>query len=119
VVVNFANPDMVGHTGHLDAAIKAVECVDTAIGRIADAVLARNGAMIVTADHGNCELMTDPVTGEPHTAHTTSPVPFHLVSERHRGVLLQGGGRLCDVVPTLLAVMGLEKSPFMTGVSLI
>jgi 2,3-bisphosphoglycerate-independent phosphoglycerate mutase len=119
VVVNFANTDMVGHTGKLDAAIRAVESVDASIGRIMDAVLARGGAMIVTADHGNCELMVDPVTGEPHTAHTTYPVPFHLVSERHRGVLLKGGGRLCDVVPTLLKVMGIEKSRFMTGVSLV
>jgi 2,3-bisphosphoglycerate-independent phosphoglycerate mutase len=119
VVVNFANPDMVGHTGRLDAAIKAVECVDGCIGRIMDAVLARGGSLIVTADHGNCEQMVDLVTGEAHTAHTTNPVPFHVVSDRHRGALLKGGGRLCDVVPTLLAVMDVPKSAFMTGVSLL
>jgi 2,3-bisphosphoglycerate-independent phosphoglycerate mutase len=118
IVVNFANPDMVGHTGRLDAAIKAVECVDACIGRIMDAVVARGGSMIVTADHGNCEQMRDFVTGEPHTAHTTNPVPLHLVSERHRSVVLQTG-RLCDVVPTLLATMGVEKSRFMTGVNLM
>jgi len=116
---NFANPDMVGHTGRLDAAIRAVEAVDACIGRIMDAVLERGGSMLVTADHGNCEMMTDPATGEPHTAHTTNPVPFHLVSERRRGALLSGGGRLCDVAPTLLDVMGVEKSPLMTGTSLI
>jgi 2,3-bisphosphoglycerate-independent phosphoglycerate mutase len=119
IVVNFANTDMVGHTGKLDAAIKAVEAVDAGIGRIMDASLARQGAMIVTADHGNCELMVDPLTGEPHTAHTTNPVPFHLVSDRHRATLLQGGGRLCDVVPTLLEVMNVKKSPKMSGVSLM
>jgi 2,3-bisphosphoglycerate-independent phosphoglycerate mutase len=119
VVVNYANTDMVGHTGKLDAAIRAVECVDASIGRIMEAVTSRGGSMIVTADHGNCEQMTDPVTGEPHTAHTTNPVPFHLVSERHRGVMLQGGGRLCDVVPTMMAVMGIEKRKSMTGLSLL
>jgi 2,3-bisphosphoglycerate-independent phosphoglycerate mutase len=119
VVVNFANTDMVGHSGKLDAAIKAVECVDASIGRIMDAVTARGGSMIVTADHGNCEQMTDFVTGEPHTAHTTNPVPFHLVSERHRGAMLRGGGRLCDVVPTLMKVMEMPQSTFMTGVSLL
>jgi 2,3-bisphosphoglycerate-independent phosphoglycerate mutase len=119
VVVNFANTDMVGHTGKLDAAIRAVECVDASIGRIMDAVLARGGGMIVTADHGNCEQMTDFVTGEPHTAHTTNPVPFHVVSDRHRATLLRAGGRLCDVVPTMMQVMGIRQSRFMTGVSLL
>jgi 2,3-bisphosphoglycerate-independent phosphoglycerate mutase len=115
IVLNFANPDMVGHTGSLSAAIKAVETVDTGLGRIADAVRQQGGALLVTADHGNCELMKDPATGGPHTAHTTNPVPV---------VLLGGGealhdGRLADVAPTLLELMGLPKPPEMTGVSLI
>ncbi len=116
IVLNFANPDMVGHTGSLPAAIKAVETVDTSLGRIAEAVRARGGALLVTADHGNCELMKDPATGGPHTAHTTNPVP----------VLLMGGGaealregRLADVAPTLLDLMGLAKPEEMTGASLI
>jgi len=119
IVVNYANTDMVGHTGKLDAAIRAVESVDGSIGRIMDAVVARGGAMIVTADHGNCEQMLDFTTGEPHTAHTTNPVPFHVVSERHRASLLRSGGRLCDVIPTMMAIMGVRQSRFMTGVSLI
>ncbi len=119
LVVNYANPDMVGHTGILQAAIRAVEAVDEGIGRILETVVPRGGSMIVTADHGNCEMMVDPITGEPHTAHTTNPVPLHLISERHRGAKLTSGGRLCDVVPTLLDVMGLAQSPEMTGHSLI
>jgi 2,3-bisphosphoglycerate-independent phosphoglycerate mutase len=116
IVLNFANPDMVGHTGSLPAAIKAVETVDTDLGRIAEAVRQQGGALLVTADHGNCELMKDPTTGGPHTAHTTNPVPV---------VLLGGGapalhdGRLADVAPTLLALMGLPKPAEMTGASLI
>ncbi len=119
IVLNFANPDMVGHTGSLPAAIAAVETVDLELGRIADAVKAAGGALLVTADHGNCEMMRDPVTGGPHTAHTTNPVP----------VLLQGGpglgaqahlrdGRLADIAPTLLQLMGLPKPVEMTGRSL-
>ncbi len=106
IVLNFANPDMVGHTGSLPAAIRAVETVDACLGRIADAVAAQGGALLVTADHGNCEMMRDPETGGPHTAHTLNPVP----------VLLMGGpgaalddGRLADVAPTLLALMGLPQ----------
>jgi 2,3-bisphosphoglycerate-independent phosphoglycerate mutase len=116
IVLNFANPDMVGHTGNLKAAIKAVETVDAGLGRIAEAVRAQGGALLVTADHGNCELMKDPATGGPHTAHTTNPVPV---------VLLGGGaealhdGRLADVAPTLLELMGLPKPAEMTGASLI
>ncbi len=116
IVLNFANPDMVGHTGILAAAIRAVEAVDTGLGRIAEAVGKQGGALLITADHGNCELMRDPTTGGPHTAHTTNPVP----------VLLMGGnaaalhdGRLSDVAPTLLALMGLPQPAEMTGVSLI
>ena len=107
---------MVGHTGSLPAAIEAVETVDAGLGRIADAVREAGGALLVTADHGNCELMRDPATGGPHTAHTTNPVP----------VLLMGGeaeslaeGRLADIAPTLLALMGLPKPAEMSGASLL
>ncbi|MBN8892517.1 MAG: phosphoglycerate mutase (2,3-diphosphoglycerate-independent) [Rhodospirillales bacterium 70-18] len=116
IVLNFANADMVGHTGSLPAAIRAVEAVDAGLGRIAAAVAAQGGALLVTADHGNCEMMRDPVTGGPHTAHTTNPVP----------VMLQGGpgralhdGRLADIAPTLLALMGLPQPAEMTGTSLL
>lgn len=116
VVLNFANPDMVGHTGVLAAAIKAVETVDAGLGRIADAVLAAGGAVLVTADHGNCELMVDPVTGKPHTAHTTNPVPLMLVGGDAAAL---ADGRLADIAPTLLALMGLEQPAEMTGQSLL
>ncbi len=115
VVLNFANPDMVGHTGILSAAITAVETVDAGLGRIADAILRAGGALLVTADHGNCELMVDPVTGEPHTAHTTNPVPIMLVG----GASALADGRLADIAPTLLALMGLPQPAEMTGRSLL
>jgi len=111
LILNFANPDMVGHTGSLPAAIKAVETVDTCLGAIADAVAARGGALLVTADHGNCEMMRDPVTGGPHTAHTTNPVPVFLT---HSPGPLHDG-RLADIAPTLLALLGLEQPVEMTG----
>ncbi|MDR3534822.1 MAG: 2,3-bisphosphoglycerate-independent phosphoglycerate mutase [Rhodopila sp.] len=116
IVLNFANPDMVGHTGSLPAAIKAVETVDTGLGRIAAAIKNQGGALLVTADHGNCELMKDPETGGPHTAHTTNPVPV---------VLMGGGaqaiqeGRLADLAPTLLDLMGIAQPKEMTGHSII
>ena len=114
VIGNFANPDMVGHTGVLLAAIKAVEVVDECLGRIVDAVLARQGAVLVTADHGNCEQMRDPVTGQPHTAHTLNPVPFFLIHEgAHRP--LRDGGALEDVGPTMLGLLGLPQPAEMTG----
>jgi 2,3-bisphosphoglycerate-independent phosphoglycerate mutase len=116
IVLNFANPDMVGHTGSLPAAIKAVETVDTDLGRIAAAVRQQGGALLVTADHGNCELMKDPTTGGPHTAHTTNPVPVLLLGG---GATALHDGRLADVAPTLLALMGLPKPEAMTGTSLI
>jgi 2,3-bisphosphoglycerate-independent phosphoglycerate mutase len=116
IVLNFANPDMVGHTGSLPAAITAVETVDTGLGRIADAVLAQGGALLITADHGNCELMRDPETGGPHTAHTTNPVPVLLVGKP--GATLRDG-RLADLAPTLLDLMDLEKPAEMTGSSLL
>jgi 2,3-bisphosphoglycerate-independent phosphoglycerate mutase len=117
IVVNFANPDMVGHTGILSAAIKACEAVDEGLGRVLDALKKAGGAMIVTADHGNCELMVDPVTGGPHTSHTTNPVPVILVGGPP-GAQLRNG-RLADLAPTLLALMGLPQPPEMTGQSLI
>lgn len=117
IVVNFANPDMVGHTGDLGAAIRACEAVDEQLGRAVAALQARGGAMIVTADHGNCEMMIDPVTGGPHTAHTTNPVPVLLVGGP-AGVTLHKG-RLSDLAPTVLALMGVAPPPEMTGQSLI
>ena len=112
IVLNFANPDMVGHTGNLAAAIKAVETVDTGLGRIAAAVKARGGAMLVTADHGNCEMMRDPETGGPYTAHTTNPVPVLLMGGGVAGIQ---HGRLADIAPTLLSLMGLAQPGEMTG----
>jgi len=119
ILVNFANPDMVGHTGVLDAAIRAVETVDEGVGRIADAVRAKGGAVIVTADHGNCELMKDPATGQPHTAHTTNPVPLLYVNDADRTANVRSGGRICDVAPTMLELLGLEKPAPMTGETLL
>jgi 2,3-bisphosphoglycerate-independent phosphoglycerate mutase len=116
IVLNYANPDMVGHTGKLAAAIKAVETVDDGLGRLAQAIRGVGGAMLVTADHGNCELMRDPATGEPHTAHTTNPVPVLLVNG---GGAKLACGRLADVAPTLLDLMGLPKPAEMTGVTLL
>jgi 2,3-bisphosphoglycerate-independent phosphoglycerate mutase len=117
IVLNFANPDMVGHTGSLSAAIKAVETVDAGLGRIADAIQKSGGALLVTADHGNCEMMRDPQTGGPHTAHTTNPVPVMLVGARNGA--LNAEGRLADIAPTLLELMELPKPKEMTGASLL
>ena len=117
IVLNFANPDMVGHTGSLQAAIRAVETVDEGLGRIAEAVRATGGAILVTADHGNCEMMRDPRTGGPHTAHTTNPVPV-LLAGAPAGAAL-GDGRLADIAPTLLELMGLDQPAEMTGRSLL
>lgn len=118
IVTNYANPDMVGHTGILSAAIKAVEAVDRGLTRVVAALEKAGGAMLLIADHGNCEVMTDPVTGGPHTAHTTNPVPVILVGGP-AGVHLRDGGRLADVAPTLLELMGLPLPPEMSGQSLI
>ncbi|WP_010137207.1 2,3-bisphosphoglycerate-independent phosphoglycerate mutase [Oceanicola sp. S124] len=117
IVTNYANPDMVGHTGDLEAAIKACEAVDRGLARVVAALEKVGGAMIVTADHGNCETMVDPVTGGPHTAHTTNLVPVALFNGPE-GVSLRDG-RLADLAPTLLQLMGLEKPAEMTGESLI
>jgi 2,3-bisphosphoglycerate-independent phosphoglycerate mutase len=117
IVLNYANPDMVGHTGSLPAAVKAVETVDTGLGRIADAIERAGGALVVTADHGNCEMMRDPETGGPHTAHTTNPVPLFLLGARNRALVTEG--RLADIAPTLLELMELPQPQEMTGKSLL
>ena len=117
IVLNFANPDMVGHTGSLPAAVRAVETVDACLGRIEAAVAAAGGALLVIADHGNCELMRDPETGGPHTAHTTNPVPVVLAGAARAASLADG--RLADIAPTLLALMGLAQPMEMTGQSLL
>ena len=117
IVVNYANPDMVGHTGDLDAAIAACEAVDAGLGRVVDALAKAGGAMIVTADHGNCEMMIDPETGGPHTAHTLNPVPVIVVGAP-KGAELRAG-RLADLAPTILALMGLDQPDEMTGESLL
>ena len=117
IVVNYANPDMVGHTGVLAAAMAACEAVDKGLGRALAALAAAGGAMIVTADHGNCETMVDPVTGGPHTSHTTNPVPVILVGGPQGAALRPG--RLADLAPTLLHLMALPQPPEMTGKSLL
>ena len=116
IILNYANPDMVGHTGSLDAAIKAVEKIDECVQRVVEAVNEVEGTLIITADHGNAEQMIDYKTGEPHTAHTTNPVPLILVGKD--GVKLKEG-KLADLAPTMLEIMGLEKPEEMTGESLI
>jgi 2,3-bisphosphoglycerate-independent phosphoglycerate mutase len=118
ILLNFANPDMVGHTGVMAAAIKAVETVDRGLERICEAVLARGGDVLITADHGNCEQMLDRETGQPHTAHTTNPVPLIWVARHHSGRRLRDGG-LSDLAPTVLELMGLPIPAAMTGRSLI
>lgn len=117
VLINFANPDMVGHTGSLRAAIQAVETVDGCLGRVAEAVGRMGGAAIVTADHGNCETMVDPATGGPHTAHTLNPVPCFLLGGPEGAALADG--RLADVAPTLLALLGQPQPAAMGGQSLL
>jgi 2,3-bisphosphoglycerate-independent phosphoglycerate mutase len=119
LVVNYANGDMVGHTGNLAAAVRAVETVDACVGKLVEAVLAKHGALIITADHGNCEQMIDPATGGPHTAHTTYDVELILVDERYRGRTLRPGGRLADIAPTLLALLGRPQPEAMRGTSLL
>lgn len=118
IILNFANCDMVGHTGVMDAAIKAVQTVDKNVGVIVDKILSKGGSVLITADHGNAERMLD-VDGSPFTAHTTNKVPFILVSENLKGKSLRDGGILADIAPTVLDVMGLEKPNEMTGKTLI
>jgi 2,3-bisphosphoglycerate-independent phosphoglycerate mutase len=116
IVLNFANPDMVGHTGVFKAAVKAVEVIDECVGRVIEAVMAKGGTVLITADHGNCELMIDPESGGPHTAHTTSPVHFMLVDNNFKDAkLLEEDAKLADVAPTLMHFLGLEAPPEMTG----
>lgn len=118
IVLNYANGDMVGHTGVYDAAVKAVETVDACVGRIVEAVRTQGGVTCITADHGNADQMADPQTGGPFTAHTTNPVPFILVADQYRGRALRTG-TLADVAPTILAIAGVEQPKEMTGNSLL
>ncbi len=115
VILNFANCDMVGHTGFFEAAVKAVETVDTCVGRVMDSTLKMNGVMLLTADHGNADRMLD-TDGSPFTAHTTNPVPFTVIG---KDCELRSGGRLCDISPTILDILGIEKPAEMSGISLI
>lgn len=118
VICNFANPDMVGHTGVIEAAVKAVETVDGCVGRAVESVKKMDGVLFICADHGNCDMMIDYETGEPFTAHTTNPVPFILVNADPSYKLAEGG-RLCDIIPTLIELMGMEQPAEMTGKSLL
>ena len=115
--VNFANPDMVGHTGSLPAAIKAVETVDGCVGQLVQAINDKGGVALVTADHGNCERMIDLETGQPHTYHTTQPVTIFVIGDGYRN--LRPRGKLADVAPTVLDLMGLAPPAEMTGESLL
>ena len=119
IILNYANCDMVGHTGDLKAAIEAVETVDTCLGRVIEAVQKAGGTALITADHGNAEQMVDPQTGQPHTAHTSNIVPFILMDDNLKHAKLREGGRLADIAPTMLDIMGLDKPEEMTGESLI
>src|ERR1700719_1615087 len=118
IIVNFANADMVGHSGKIEPMIKAVETVDACLGRIESAIRAKGGAMLITADHGNAELMIDPATGGPHTAHTTNPVPFIVVSENAKQFTLKPNGSLRDISPTVLGMLGADEPKEMTGADL-
>jgi 2,3-bisphosphoglycerate-independent phosphoglycerate mutase len=117
ILCNYANADMVGHSGSLEATIKAVETVDDCLARIMKAAERSGTRLLITADHGNAEMMIDPATGGPHTAHTTSPVPFVAIGDDsvHE---LRSGGALCDVGPTILTMMGIGQPPEMTGMNL-
>ena len=116
IILNYANPDMVGHTGSLEAAIKAIEFIDECVGKVVKAITENEGVLLITADHGNSEQMIDYKTGEPHTAHTTNPVPLMLVGMND--VKLKTG-RLADLAPTMLDIMGLEKPAEMLGDSIL
>ena len=117
IVVNYANGDMVGHTGVFEAAVAAVECLDTCVGRIVEALDKVGGEALITADHGNVEQMQDECTGQAHTAHTCEPVPFIYVGQRD--VSIREGGVLADVAPTLLTLMGMPVPKEMTGTSIV
>jgi 2,3-bisphosphoglycerate-independent phosphoglycerate mutase len=114
IVMNFANPDMVGHTGNMDATVRAIDATDAALGIVINALERAGGVALITADHGNAEFMADPATGQPHTAHTTNPVPLILYDPSFKGRLAEHG-TLADVAPTLLAMLGIDKPPEMTG----
>jgi 2,3-bisphosphoglycerate-independent phosphoglycerate mutase len=114
IIVNFANADMVGHSGKMEPTVRAVETVDAQLGRIYQAIKQHGGSMLITADHGNAEMLIDPATGGPHTAHTTNPVPFILVSDE-KNVGLRQGGSLRDLSPTMLSLLGIEQPGQMTG----
>ena len=116
IILNYANPDMVGHTGNLEATIKAIETIDNAVGKVVKEIQKQNGVLIITADHGNAEQMIDNKTGEPHTAHTTNPVPLILIGMEN---IELKQGKLADIAPTMLDIMGLEKPKEMTGNSII
>jgi len=118
-ILNFANADMVGHTGLIPAAVQAVQAIDSALSRIVPAVLKKGGTVAITADHGNVEMMLDPQTGEPHTAHTLNPVPFLLAGAGAEGRRLRSGGRLCDIATTLLPIIGLQRANGMDGADLL
>ena len=118
IICNIANPDMVGHTGLLEAAVQAAEAVDVAVGEVASAIEAVGGALLITADHGNLEMMRDPETGQPHTAHTVGPVPLIYVGNRS-DARLRDGGALRDVAPTMLALLGIDQPAEMSGTSLL
>jgi 2,3-bisphosphoglycerate-independent phosphoglycerate mutase len=118
VIVNFANADMVGHSGKIEPTVKAVEVVDACLARIEKAVRAKGGSILITADHGNAEMMIDPATGGPHTAHTTNPVPFIVIAENSKEFTLKPNGSLRDISPTLLGMMGLDEPKEMTGADL-
>ena len=118
IILNYANPDMVGHTGNLEATIKAIETIDTCVGKVVEKVEEQQGVLLITADHGNAEQMIDYKTGEPHTAHTTNPVPIILVTP-NKNLKLKTGGKLADLAPTMLDLMNLEKPEEMTGESLL
>ena len=115
VVVNFANADMVGHSGKIEPTIRGVETIDACLGRVYQALRQKGGSMLITADHGNAEMMIDPVSGGPHTAHTTNPVPLILVSEDATKYRLRAGGSLCDISPTILEMLDLHQPKHMTG----
>ncbi len=115
VIVNFANADMVGHSGKMEPTIRAVETVDTQLGRIYQAIKQRGGSLLVTADHGNAEMLIDPATSGPHTAHTTNPVPFLLVTDQAKNVSLREGGSLRDISPTILSLLKMDLPQEMTG----
>jgi 2,3-bisphosphoglycerate-independent phosphoglycerate mutase len=118
LIVNFANADMVGHSGKIEPTIKAVETVDACLGEIEKAVRAKGGAMLITADHGNAEMMIDPATGGPHTAHTTNPVPFIVIAEDAKQYTLKPNGSLRDISPTMLGMLGITEPKEMTGADL-